>query len=93
MFDVDECLRSLIQVEGSDLHLKVPLAPMVRVHGHLAPIEGQEPLGPDQTSEALRHMLQEAEKLDEFDREGEVDFAYAISGLARFRVNAFRQRG
>ena len=93
MFDVDECLRYLIQVEGSDLHLKVPLAPMVRVHGHLAPIEGQELLGPDQTSEALRHMLQEAEKLDEFDREGEVDFAYAISGLARFRVNAFRQRG
>ena len=38
-------------------------------------------------------MLQEAEKLDEFDREGEVDFAYAIPGLARFRVNAFRQRG
>ena len=93
MFDVDECLRYLIQVEGSDLHLKVPLAPMVRVHGHLAPIEGQELLGADQTSEALRHMLQEPEKLDEFDREGEVDFAYAISGLARFRVNAFRQRG
>ena len=70
MFDVDECLRYLIQVEGSDLHLKVPLAPMVRVHGHLAAIEGQEPLGPDDTSEALRHMLQESEKLDEFDREG-----------------------
>ena len=93
MFDIDECLRHLIQVEGSDLHLKVSLAPMVRVHGHLAAIEGQEPLGPDDTSEALRHMLQEAEKLDEFDREGEVDFAYAIPGLARFRVNAFRQRG
>jgi twitching motility protein PilT len=93
MFDVDECLRYLIQAEGSDLHLKVPLAPMVRVHGHLAAIEGQEPLGPDDTSEALRNMLQEPEKLDEFDREGEVDFAYAISGLARFRVNAFRQRG
>jgi twitching motility protein PilT len=93
MFDVDECLRYLIQAEGSDLHLKVPLAPMVRVHGHLTAIEGQEPLNPDDTSEALRSMLQEAEKLDEFDREGEVDFAYAISGLARFRVNAFRQRG
>jgi twitching motility protein PilT len=93
MFDVDECLRYLIQAEGSDLHLKVPLAPMVRVHGHLAPIEGQEPLSPDDTNEALRNMLKEPEKLDEFDREGEVDFAYAISGLARFRVNAFRQRG
>ena len=93
MFDIDECLRHLIQVEGSDLHLKVSLAPMVRVHGHLAAIEGQEPLGPEDTSEALRKMLQEPEKLEEFDREGEVDFAYAIAGLARFRVNAFRQRG
>jgi twitching motility protein PilT len=93
MFDVDDCLRHLIQVEGSDLHLKVPLPPMVRVHGHLSPIEDQEPLKPDDTNSALRHMLTDASRYDEFDREGEVDFAYAIPGLARFRVNAFRQRG
>jgi twitching motility protein PilT len=93
MFDVDECLRHLIQVEGSDLHLKVPLSPTVRVHGKLGPIEGMEALKPDDTNAALRHMVEDHEKLDEFDREGEVDFAYAIPGLARFRVNAFRQRG
>jgi twitching motility protein PilT len=93
MLDVDECLRHLIQVEGSDLHLKVPLPPNVRVHGKLGPIEGTEALKPEDTNAALRHMVQDHEKLDEFDREGEVDFAYAISGLARFRVNAFRQRG
>jgi twitching motility protein PilT len=93
MFDVDDCLRHLIQVEGSDLHLKVPLAPTVRVHGQLAPIDGVEGLSPDDTNDALRHMLSDAARYDEFDREGEVDFAYAIPGLARFRVNAFRQRG
>jgi twitching motility protein PilT len=93
MFDVDDCLRHLIQVEGSDLHLKVPLAPTVRVHGRLAPIDGVEGLSPDDTNDALRHMLSDAARYDEFDREGEVDFAYAIPGLARFRVNAFRQRG
>jgi twitching motility protein PilT len=93
MFEIDECLRYLIQVEGSDLHLKVPLAPTVRVHGHLTQIEGQEPLTQDDTSAALRQILTEPEKLEEFDKDGEVDFAYAISGLARFRVNAFRQRG
>jgi twitching motility protein PilT len=93
MFDVDECLRHLIQVEGSDLHLKVPLPPMVRIHGELSPIPDQEQVTPDDTSAALRHMLAEPEKLDEFDKEGEVDFAYAMPGLARFRVNAFRQRG
>jgi twitching motility protein PilT len=93
MFDVDDCLRHLIQVEGSDLHLKVPLPPTVRVHGRLGPIEGMDGLKPDDTNAALRHMLTDAGRFDEFDREGEVDFAYAIPGMARFRVNAFRQRG
>jgi twitching motility protein PilT len=92
MFDVDAALHHLIQVEGSDLHCKVPLPPYVRVHGKLTPIEGTE-LKPDDTAAALKHMLRDPDKLDEFDREGEVDFAYAIQGLARFRVNAFRQRG
>src|SRR4051794_28976358 len=93
MFDVDDCLRYLIQNEGSDLHLKVPLPPNVRINGELRAIEDTEPLSPDDTNAALRHMLEDPEKLDEFDKEGEVDFAYAVSGLARFRVNAFRQRG
>src|SRR4051812_21472400 len=93
MFDVDDCLRHLIQVEGSDLHLKVPLPPTVRVHGALDQIEDIDALTPDDTNGALRHMLQDPVKLDEFDKEGEVDFAYAIKGMARFRVNAFRQRG
>jgi twitching motility protein PilT len=93
MFDIDAALHHLIEVEGSDLHCKVPLAPQTRVHGQLVPIEGAEPLKPEDTSNALRHILKDHERLEEFDREGEVDFAYAISGLARFRVNAFRQRG
>ena len=38
-------------------------------------------------------MLNDPEKLEEFDTEREVDFAYSVEGLARFRVNAFRQRG
>ena len=77
MFDVDECLRHLIQVEGSDLHLKVPLAPHVRVHGKLGPIEGMDALKPEDTGNALRKLLSDSDRFDEFDREGEVDFAYA----------------
>ncbi|MDX6674561.1 MAG: twitching motility protein PilT [Solirubrobacteraceae bacterium] len=93
MFDVDAALRYLIQAEGSDLHLKVPAIPTARVHGHLSPLEGEEALKPPDTERVLRYMLTDPTKLDEFDREGEVDFAYSIEGLARFRVNAFRQRG
>ena len=93
MLDVEAVLRQLIQVEGSDLHLKVGSAPLLRVHGRLGPIDDHEHLTEEDTEAALNHMLTDSEKLQEFEREGEVDFAYAVRGLARFRVNAFRQRG
>jgi twitching motility protein PilT len=93
MFDLDAALRALVAREGSDLHLKVPTPPMVRVHGELSPLPGEEPLKPADTERVLRQMLTDEAKLAEFDADGEVDFAYAIEGLARFRVNAFLQRG
>ena len=94
MFDVDAALRHLIRSEGSDLHLKVPSPALMRVHGTLAPLDEDAPrLDEAATEHVLQHMLTDPDKLAEFDREGEVDFAYAVKGLARFRVNAFRQRG
>jgi twitching motility protein PilT len=93
MFDVDAALRYLIAVEGSDLHLKVPSLPLVRVHGKLVPVQGAERLMPEDTEGVIAHMLSDPERRAEFDAENEVDFSYSIEGLARFRVNAFRQRG
>src|SRR5437870_5035231 len=93
MFDIDEALRYLIVNEGSDLHLKVPSHPMVRVHGGMDPIEGSVPLKPEDTERVLREILKDPHKLQEWETENEVDFSYQIEGLARFRVNAFRQRG
>ena len=93
MFDVDEALHRVIQAEGSDLHVKVPAPPMMRVHGQLLPIEGAEPLTPEDTEGAMQHMVSQPRLLEEFKQDGEVDFPYSIKGLARFRVNAFRQRG
>jgi twitching motility protein PilT len=93
MFDLHEALRYVVLKEGSDLHLKVPSRPVVRIHGKLEPIEESEPLRDADTDRVLREMLGDHDKLAEFDREHEVDFAYAMEGLARFRVNAFRQRG
>jgi twitching motility protein PilT len=93
MFDVDTALRSLVEAEGSDLHLKVPAPPMVRVHGELRPLEdGGEPLTADVTEHVLHDLLPN-DKIAEFESEHEVDFAYSLPGVARFRVNAFRQRG
>jgi twitching motility protein PilT len=93
MFDLDAALHHLVHAGGSDLHLKVPSPPLIRAHGQLTPLPGGEPLTPEVTERVLRQILSDAARLDEFATEHEVDFAYAIEGLARFRVNAFRQRG
>ncbi|MBX5470067.1 MAG: PilT/PilU family type 4a pilus ATPase [Thermoleophilaceae bacterium] len=93
MFDLHAALRRVIEQEGSDLHLKVPSRPLIRTHGTLEPIPDSEPLRPEDTERVLHEMLTSEDRLEEFAKEHEVDFAYAVPGLARFRVNAFRQRG
>jgi len=93
VFDLEQALRRLIELEGSDLHLKVPAQPMIRRHGRLEPIPDSEPLTPEVMEGVLAHMVTDERKMAEFRDENEVDLSYAIQGLARFRVNAFRQRG
>jgi twitching motility protein PilT len=92
-FDLDFCLRHLVEQGGSDLHLKVPSPPVIRVDGQMHPIEGLPALTPGDTERAVAEMLHDPAKLEEFATDYEVDFAYSIRGVARFRVNAFRQRG
>ncbi|HSI79967.1 MAG TPA: type IV pilus twitching motility protein PilT [Solirubrobacterales bacterium] len=92
-FDVDAALRYLVERGGSDLHVKVPAPPMVRLDGELRPIEGAEPLTAADTEAALDQILTDAELRQEFEQAGEADFAYSVPGVSRFRVNAFRQRG
>jgi twitching motility protein PilT len=92
-FDIDAALRYVVEREGSDLHVKVHSPPVARVHGELRPVEGGEPLQPEDTEAALEHILSDTALLEEFATVGEADFSYEISGLSRFRVNAFRQRG
>jgi twitching motility protein PilT len=93
MFDIDQALRMVVEGEGSDLHVKVPSPPMLRVHGELKPIPGAEPLKPEDTEAAFRQIVKDEALIEEFDRVGEADFSYSVPGLSRFRVNAFRQRG
>jgi twitching motility protein PilT len=92
-FDLQRSLHAVVEQGGSDLHLKVPSQPLIRLQGELRPIEGSEALAPADTERVLREMLTASERLAEFARDGEIDFSYTVRGLARFRVNAFRQRG
>jgi twitching motility protein PilT len=94
MFQLDEALRWIVENEASDLHLKVKSPPLGRVHGTLRPLGQWEPLTNEDTERVVHEMIGDhADKRSEFEDENEVDFSYAIPGLARFRVNAFRQRG
>ncbi|HEX8120438.1 MAG TPA: type IV pilus twitching motility protein PilT [Solirubrobacteraceae bacterium] len=93
MLDIDACLRYLVQSGGSDLHLKVPSRPLVRLDGDLVPIPDSSGLTPLETEQAVYTMLTDEDKLREFREEREVDFAYGLDGTGRFRVNAFHQRG
>jgi len=86
-------LRELVDKEGSDLHLKVGSAPLYRVHGELIPDTSTAALSAEDTDGALKALLGDEAKLAEFAREHEVDFSYEIKDVARYRINAFLQRG
>ena len=92
-FDIDRALRYVVEHEGSDLHVKVPASPMVRVHGVLDPIPGMEPLTPEDTEAALEQILHDPALLAEFGEVGRPTSHTRLQGVSRFRVNAFRQRG
>jgi twitching motility protein PilT len=93
VFDLDSALRETVELGGSDLHAKVGSPPMVRVNGELQPLDRYETLTSEHTEAALDQILTDPRAHSEFNEVGEADFAHAIRGLSRFRVNAFRQRG
>jgi len=91
LLDIDALLRTLAQKKGSDLHIKVGVPPMIRVDGVLRRLQGS-PLTPSDTSMAAQAIMP-PDRRDRLEQEDEADFAYSVSGVGRFRVNAFKQRG
>jgi twitching motility protein PilT len=87
---IDELLTLLKTEKGSDLHLASGLEPRMRVKGELATIPGWEVLDDAGLRELLRPIASEAHWQD-YERENDLDFAYAIPGVARFRANFFVQ--
>ena len=88
---IDRLLEHMPELDASDLHLTVGSAPAYRVRGSIAPAEGHDVLDADSTREALYGILtSEQQKQLELNRQ--LDFAYSLPGVARFRVNVFFQR-
>src|SRR6185503_4606629 len=76
----------------SDLHLTVGVPPTIRVNGHLRQLADYDDLSPDDTAVLARAALTE-EQWRRFQADRELDFAYSIEGVSRFRVNLYAQRG
>lgn len=91
ILDIDVLLTDLVQKTGSDLHLKVGEPPVVRIHGRLIR-ENLPPLTDENMQALLSKVLSEGQ-WRAMDKELELDLAYSVAGLARFRVNAFHQSG
>jgi twitching motility protein PilT len=93
MADVAQILIDAVERGASDILIKVGNSPLARIDGELGPLyPGSERLLPPDTEQMARQLMPEF-RIKEFENEQEADFAYAVPGLGRFRVNAFRQRG
>jgi twitching motility protein PilT len=92
MAEIDGLLKMMSEQGSSDLHIKVGSPPAVRLNGKLVVLHEVKTLSPEVTSRLALGMMDEHQKAG-FENHREVDFAYSLSGVGRFRVNVFRQRG
>ena len=88
---IDDLLEQMVQIGASDLHITVGSPPAFRVRGHIQRAEGFEPFDADDTRSTLYRILS-SEQQKHFELNRQLDFAYSMPGLARFRVNVYFQR-
>lgn len=87
---MDKILYQAVKCKASDVHITVGRPPVFRINGFMIPQTNYPILSPAETEKLLVDLLGQNTSLKE---KGELDFAYSISGVGRFRVNAFLQRG
>lgn len=91
VIDLAGILHYMVEQGASDLHLKMGSTPRVRVNGDLQAAPFPPPT-PEECEELVQAVIPK-ERLEEFRSTGEADFSMSVSGLGRFRCNAYRQRG
>jgi twitching motility protein PilT len=91
-FDFSEVLRQMVEARASDVHITPGVPPSIRDKGRIRPMEGFPVLNTQQTREVVYGILNDDQR-KRFENDKQLDFAYAIPGVARFRVNCFFQRG
>ena len=90
MARIDQLFAYLKDNEGSDLHLRAGLPPRMRRWGDLVDVEGWDPLSHEELRDLLREIVTD-EQWEDYESCGDLDFAYGLPGVARFRSNFLRQ--
>ncbi len=90
--DINDVLRQAVEMSASDVHIKVGLPPVIRRFGALIPLRDREKLTNDDISSMAYSIMNQYQQA-KFETTNEIDLAHGLSGVARFRVNCFRQRG
>jgi twitching motility protein PilT len=90
--ELNEILQVALRGGASDIHLKAGLPPMFRVDGQLVPLKDARRLPPEEIARMSFGIMNDYQK-EKFKQTNEIDLAYGVPGLGRFRVNIFQQRG
>lgn len=90
--ELNEILTVAVKAKGSDIHIKTGLPPIVRIDGRLHPVPNAQRLTSETVSAMALSMMHERQKKI-FEEHYEVDLAYSVPGLGRFRVSCYHQRG
>src|SRR5919199_920283 len=88
---IDHLLEEMVARGASDLHVSVNSPPAIRVRGHIERLDEYEPFTAESTQQLLYRILS-SEQQKQFEIKRQLDFAHAVPGVARFRVNVYFQR-
>ncbi|OLP16379.1 twitching motility protein PilT [Leptolyngbya sp. 'hensonii'] len=88
---IEDLMEQLIEMGGSDMHLSAGLPPYFRISGHLQPMD-YEPMTAEQCQRLIFSMLNNTQRKN-LEQNWELDCSYGVKGLARFRVNVYKDRG
>src|SRR3990167_4312675 len=90
--EMNEILAVATKSSASDIHLKAGLPPMFRINGSLVPLKDAQRTSPEDMSRMALSIMNSFQR-ERFKQFNELDLAYGVPGLGRFRVNVFQQRG
>ncbi|MBI5888398.1 MAG: type IV pilus twitching motility protein PilT [Deltaproteobacteria bacterium] len=90
--DLTSILNVAVKSKASDIHLKAGVPPILRIYGSLVPVKNHDRLVPDEITKMAFKIMNEQQK-ESFRGNHQLDMAYSVPGLGRFRINVFQQRG